>query len=149
MWKTAIVLLYLLILGIMDIREKKVPAVLLVLGILLALTVGAGERMGSGVGWGRAVHELLLGMMPGGFLLAAAYVTGKAGLGDGLVLIALGIIHGYLAGIILFCVSLFLLFLFSIGLLLLKKANGSTCIPYLPFLAAAYAICVYNFRGNF
>lgn len=150
MWKTAVVSLYLLTLGIMDIREKKVPVILLALGVVSALVIGMSEKIEIGTEWINIAGELFLGMIPGGFLLAVACLTNKAGYGDGLVLMILGMIYGYLPAVILLCVSLFLLSLFSIGLLVLGKAHRNTCIPYLPFLTIVYLVyflgkCVNKF----
>lgn len=138
MWKAAGVFFYLLVLSIMDVREKKVNGALLIAGMLAAGLLVIWEMVQGERGWGEVMLKALLGMMPGAFLLAVARVTGKAGYADGMVLAALGICQGYLTGAAVLCISLLYLSLCSAVLLLCKRVKGNTKMPYLPFLTAAY-----------
>ncbi|MCM1184937.1 MAG: prepilin peptidase [Lachnoclostridium sp.] len=147
MWKFIVVLIYLVILSIMDIREKQVPVYLLGVGLLLAAFVGAGERIREEELMGelhliRAVWKilpgLLLGLLPGIFLLGMAWMSRKAGTGDGVVLMILGLFTDYRICMIIFSASLFLASLFSVCMMALHRAHGRTCLPYIPFLTAAY-----------
>lgn len=151
MWKKTVAALYLVILGAMDIKEKKVPVWLLVLGMLGAVAVSLSEGFGDGTNWqgnlGGMLVEKLIGMLPGFFLLIMAYLTGKAGYGDGIVLLLSGILHGYRFTMALLCGSLLLVFLVCVLLLLFRKVGRDTRIPYLPFLAAAYTAWVFWEKG--
>ncbi len=129
---------YLTLLSILDIREKKVPVWLLLAGIGSAAVLKIVGELGNGRGWTSVLAELILGMMPGAFLLLVSFLSGKAGYGDGLVLLALGILYGYLPTFILLSGSLLLLSAISIILLLGKRVKRDTKIPYLPFLSAVY-----------
>ena len=71
MWITILTAVWLLAVSIMDIRSRRVPVWLLLLGGLPVLLAG-GYREGGGV-------NMVLGALPGILLLAAAFATGKAG----------------------------------------------------------------------
>ncbi len=140
MWKMIAVSAYLIILSAADIREKKVSVGLLALGSAAAglfLLHGLTVREDPGAFFCRCV----MGAAPGIFLLSVAWLTGKAGCGDGVVLMIMGICYGYLIGVVLLCVSLLFLSLCSGVLLMLKRVRGSTRMPYLPFLCAAF-LCI-------
>lgn len=138
MWKVIGVLIYLLALSIMDIRERKISIAWLAAGAVAVCGVLLLEKIAFGTDGEELMVRSLLGVIPGIFLLAVARLTGKAGYGDGLVLILLGIGFGYLFCVVLLCLSLFLLSLCSVVLLLCRRVNGNTPMPYLPFLTAAY-----------
>ena len=145
MWIIIGTMLYLIILSVLDIREKKVPVIPLAGGMLFALAVGMTEATEGGMKCMEIAGGMILGILPGGFMLGMAYFSGKAGYGDGVLLIIMGILNGYLAGIILLCMSLFILSAFSVCLLILRKADRHTSIPYIPFLTIAY-ICYQFFE---
>lgn len=143
MWKIVFVLFYLMVLSVMDIREKQVPLYLLLVGLFLAMTTGIGEGIREEeirgemnlirIGW-----KTLLGLMPGAFFLGIAWVSGKAGKGDGLVLMILGVFTDYRICMIIFSVSLLLVSAFSVCMMALRRIHRKTCLPYIPFLTAAY-----------
>ena len=127
-----VLLFYLVILSIYDCRERKVPTVLLCLGIAVAVIL-----CGMGISNGRIWYQLI-GWMPGAFLVLVAFATKKVGYADGLVLVVVGALLGYQRAVFLFCFSLILIVLVSVPLLLLHKFNGKTRIPYLPFITTAF-----------
>lgn len=147
MWKFILVLSYLVVLSIMDIREKQVPLYLLAVGLLLAACAGIGERLraeelAGGLRLIRAVWKilpgLLLGLFPGLLFLGMARLTQKAGTGDGLVLMIMGLFTDYRICMTIFSISLFLVSVFSVCMMVFCKVRGKDCLPYIPFLAAAY-----------
>ena len=135
-----IFLIYLLLLGFFDIRERTVPVVLLAAGSILALGVKLGDfaEMAENPKWFLAV--IVFGAMPGMFMLGVSWMTDKAGAGDGWALINLGLFTDYKTCIVLWGASMLVMAVISAGLLALKKVKGSTRLPYLPFLAMAYAV---------
>lgn len=138
------VLSYLSLLSIFDVREKKVPVIFVAAGIVAVFIVRFYEGVVNDINNTNEVRllaEMVLGMVPGIFLLVVAKLTGKAGYGDGAVLLILGILDGYLMCATLLCISLFLMSMFSISLMLLHKVCRNTKLPYLPFLTAAYVCC--------
>ena len=145
MWKTGILLVYLLILSIFDCRERKVPIALLlggVLGLCLLIFVemGCGTVLGEELGrlsLRDAWREWLLGALPGVFLVLVAVLTRKAGVADGVVLMEIGICLGYRITLLLLCISLMLMSLLCVPLLLMRRVKRKTELPYLPFLTGA------------
>ena len=126
---------WLAIISVFDIKSRRVSVWLLVIGGVIALPA---------IRWcciAREYLDLLKGMLPGLLFLAVAFFTRKAGYGDGVVLLILGMVtKGKVA--VLFGVSLFLISIFSIVLLTFHKVNRNTKMPYLPFLAAAWLLAM-------
>lgn len=109
----------------------------------MALFVGGGGIMLLTVAelfMGKTTWHQMFGMIPGVFLILVAVITGKVGLADGVVLSVIGVIVGYQAIMLLFCISLMLFSFVSIALLLLHKVKGQTRLPYIPFLTVALVV---------
>lgn len=133
MWITALTMIWLLGTSIMDIRKCNVPVWALVPGGLLTGIALVCQQTATG--------DMLQGMLPGIFLLATAFATKKAGYGDGIVMLFLGILSGG-RSLLIFGISLSLAAVVSLVLLVLRKAGKNTRIPFLPFLTAAWLITV-------
>ena len=132
MLKEAITAGWLIPMSVVDIRKRKVPVWMLGIGALGAAGVLLYEGLtGELNGW-----QVCRGLIPGGILLAAAFVTGKAGLADGIIVMLLGVFMA-LGG-------LFLLSLFSGILLALRRVKRNTKIPFVPFLTVGWMIAVWG-----
>lgn len=138
----AILLLYLIVLAVFDWKEQKIPLMLAVGGLLAAVTLSVYRVMCNMENWRWLTVSILLGMLPGIYMLAAAYLTGKAGSGDGITLLSLGMFTNYKTCILLWGLSMILMSLAAVGLLCARRANRNTRLPYLPFLTVAYAMGV-------
>lgn len=138
MWKEVIVLVWLTALGVCDAREKSVPLWLLWTGTALAGAAGLyGWRKGES-----DAMQLCRALVPGTALLILAWATGKAGWGDGVAVMALGLAGGYESCLTALFGGLILTALFSGGLLLTRKAGRNTKIPFVPFLTAGWLLVV-------
>lgn len=130
--------LWLLVLSFYDIRYKRVPVWMVMLG---------GAAM-AGIGIYRGVcgetkpADLLTGILPGMALLLLALGTRKAGWADGVILMLLGSVMGFRQCILIVMFSLLLISALSAVLLVLKKADKATVIPYVPFLSIGFVLCV-------
>lgn len=142
MWIVQVVTIWLLVISIMDIRRRRVPVWMLALGGALTLFTLV-YRYESGK---MDCFELLNGMLPGIVIMLIAFFTQKAGCGDGVVLLCIGMAAGGGKSFLLFGASLFLISIFSIILLAMRKVGKNTRIPYLPFLAAAWLLTFYSHR---
>ncbi len=128
--------IYLCLLSYFDIKERKVPTGLVIIGLCIALI------------W--IIYEILqgqmlrgfMGLVPGTILLLVAWFSKKAGLADGLILILVGALKGYAVSMLIFGISLVLIALFSGILLCMKKATRNTKIPYIPFLCGGYFLWI-------
>ncbi len=125
-----------------DIREKRIPLQILIVGgiwafIYLVLSVING---GADV-----LYKALPGLLPGAGLLLLGYLTEhKVGYGDGILLMIIGLMEGAGAVFLLFCIALFLQSVLAVLLVIIKKADKQTQIPFVPFLLLARIILLFD-----
>ena len=119
-----------------DIRQKKIPMWMLGVGGVWAvincifLVVAEGILI--------MLQTVFWGLLPGVGLLVLGFLTEKkVGYGDGLLLIIIGILEGGKMVFLTFCIGLFLQSLGAVLLVIVKKADKQTKIPFVPFLLAA------------
>ena len=130
----------------LDLMAKKVSLTLTGLffvtgfmGQLAGLFVGALGNVRSGQSSAMAVTELLLGLLPGIFLLAVSLVTGdKLGKGDAMVFLVCGIYLGLYQTILLLMFSLFVTGVCGCFCILLRKASYQSALPWMPFVFAGF-----------
>ena len=129
--------------AIHDIRRREVMRWMLAaaagLGIIAAVTGLAGQTAEP--------VTLAVSLLPGGALLAAAFLTREGiGYGDGFLALLLGPVFGaenMMAGLFL---AFLLSALCSIVLLALKRADRKTHLPFIPFLTSALGVVQLAFR---
>ena len=139
MWKAGVVFVYLLLLSIWDIRECRVPIVLLAVGSVFVGIVVVYEVLTGEISW----LQPLLGAFVGILMLLVAWFSKKSGCADGIVLLWVGSLYGYRQGMLILGVSLFLISLASVVLLMLRRVKRNSAIPYITFLTAGFAIVNY------
>ena len=136
MWKFVVLSFWLGILALTDLRWKRVPIWLLVVGGIFATYMSVYlytmER--------KNVTEFLWGLTPGVLLLLMSATTKKAGIADGVVLLCLSLSISYQECIVSFVFSLIAISLASLLLLALHKVRGNSKLPYLPFLLVGYIL---------
>lgn len=126
-----LVLAFLIGVSFIDVKKKKVP-----MWTLLILLVGG------------IVHQimdfqgfwlLLYDCMPGIVLLMIARITSQQiGYGDGLLVLGIGMLLGIQKSILVIMFALMGSFIIASILLLCKKANRKTQIPFFPCVLAGY-----------
>lgn len=128
--------LWLGVLAWMDIRRRHVPVWLLVISGMIVTSVSAYEA------WKETVNGIdrLCGIFPGGIMLLVAYATNMAGWADGVILLLLGLLTGFREIVCSFILSMLIISTVSLILVVLKRANRNTKLPYLPFLFAGYLV---------
>lgn len=123
----------LLILAIQDLRSKKVSTLICLLTIALifiALLIYKDSMVSS-----------LLGMGFGFIILGVSRITGgKIGLGDGMILTFTGLGLGFWRNVEMFAMALFMAAIVSIVLLVLKKVNRHSSLPFVPFILLSYIL---------
>jgi leader peptidase (prepilin peptidase)/N-methyltransferase len=88
-----------------------------------------------------SVVDRILGLSLGlGVVLLSKATGGKIGIGDGLALSVTGMGLGFWSNMELFAIALSLAAVFSIGLIVFRKANRKKTIPFMPFLFIAYLL---------
>lgn len=133
-------ILYLLGCSIYDFKWKKIPLWILALGGVLGLGFGSFQIYISGQ---RDWVSLLVGLIPGVCLMVAAWMSeDKIGLGDGLVVLNLGLFLKVELTILAAVLGLFFATLTGVGLMLAKKASLHTAMPFLPFLALGMIVVI-------
>lgn len=138
MWKEVLTAIWLVPMSIMDTRSKRVPVWMLWIGTAAAIGVLLYDGINGGLnGW-----QECRALLPGIILLAVAYATGKAGPADGVILMLFGVFTGYEDCVAASLGGLFLIALFSVVLLTLRRVKRDTRIPFVPFLAVGWLIVV-------
>lgn len=120
---------------IFDVQSKKIPLFILGAGGMWSVAGLIIKAIETGI------SQMLLfaipAILPGAVLLILSFLTEKKiGYGDGMVLMILGCMEGIRMAFLVFCIGLFLQSLFAVGLLIAKKADKQSCIPFMPFLLA-------------
>ena len=135
------VFLMLSISSIFDIRKKSIPIQILVaagIWAVICLTLSVTEN-GAEV-----LAGSLPGLLPGAVLLMLGFLTQqKVGYGDGILLIIMGLMEGVRMVLLTFCIGLFLQSILAVILVLFKKADKQTQIPFVPFLLTARVLILF------
>ena len=127
--------------SIYDIFKKRIPLQILLVGGVWAVICLVISVVTSGVD---ALYSGLCGLLPGAGLLLLGYLTDhKVGYGDGILLMIIGLLEGAQKVFLIFCAGLFLQSLLAVILLIMKKADKQTQIPFVPFLFLAQIILLF------
>lgn len=128
---------YFIILSIWDIRERQIPQYMLVAGTAIASVIlGINVFVVGDVFW--KMLTAFCGIIPGVGAMVLAKVSGKIGMGDGWVLLIVGLVSDYKICIAVLGVSMLLMASYSIIMLIVRRVTRDTMLPYLPFLTAAW-----------
>lgn len=129
--------LFLLIGSVLDVKTRRLP-------LLYLLLFGCAGILALCFGTPRDPAVFFRALLPGLLLLVIGAATREGvGYGDGVVVLILGILLGarLCAGAVL--AGLFLSALCSCLLLLFKRVNGKSRIPYIPFLTAGLGVITF------
>jgi len=125
---------YLCFLGWLDIRHRKIPLLYLLLGIGVAFSVLFFQEQGM---WILSLGGAGIGVA----FLGISKITKEAiGYGDSLLILGLGILLGFWQIMAVLVVAFSLTAISSMVLLVLKKMNRRTTLPFIPFLALGFLI---------
>ena len=128
-------LLCLAALSGIDLKIRKIPVLpVVLLGVLCSL-----YRLWCGSDF----WELIVGTVPGLLLLGVSVCTKESiGLGDGMVLLVLGMFCGARRAVAILGMALVLAAVLAMVLLILKRAGRKTELPFLPCLCGGYLLCI-------
>ena len=116
-----------------DIKTKTIS--------VTAVTIAAASVLLYRLCIGIGIWELVIGLIPGVFLLVLAFATRESiGIGDGLVLGMLGLFCGWRQCLAMLGMALVLSAFLSILLLLCHKVGRKTELPFLPSLLGGYLL---------
>ena len=136
LWWLIAVVVVLVVLSIFDIRSRRIPVSGFVIIFVMSL-------MYRGITDGRDVDLLgvVWSVIPGLLLIGLSVLTErKIGMGDGILILVLGPGLGLLRCIYLLAGAFFLCCVFSGALLLLRKADRKTRIPFVPFITLGMGV---------
>jgi leader peptidase (prepilin peptidase)/N-methyltransferase len=137
-----ILLLFLIAASYFDLRSRKIPYQILVAGTIV-ISIHTSSLV---VGGQMQIQECATSILPGVFLFLVGYFTRKVGYADAWILCLIGLYLGITDCVMIFCGSLLLAALIAVFLLFIKRANGKTTLPYLPFLTIASLFSPQIFR---
>lgn len=132
----------LVILSVIDIRRKIVPMWGILSTLLISMVVVCLKNEESP----SDMFIFCISLVPGLSMVFISWVTaGKVGIGDGLLLIAIGMGIGFENCIYVLCVALIFSCIVSGILLVLKKANRNTHIPFVPFITLGMGVVMCGY----
>jgi leader peptidase (prepilin peptidase)/N-methyltransferase len=130
----SIALIFLIICAINDILTKQIPlGVLIAFGIMAFILAALDGALSS---WSGGIR-----LLPGFMLLLIGFLTRQSiGYGDGMVVLIMGMLLGVHQCLIILFIGVILSSLVSIFILILKKGNYRTKLPFVPFLLVAWGV---------
>ncbi len=138
------VMMWLVIVGYIDFKEKIIPNALIVTGIcfwaiLTTVDILVAQSSVKQV----LLYSLVGGLLCGGILFSIAIIVKTAlGMGDVKMFTVLGLLYGVSNTYSILLFSMVLMAIVSIVLLILKKVTKKTAVPMAPFVVVGFLICV-------
>lgn len=135
--KTTIIIIFLTLSTILDVKKKEVNTILCVIVAAVGLVYELFIMKTN-------IAIIILGILPGVFLMLASIVTNEEiGKGDAVILSTIGIFLGLKKSILILINALFMTVLIGGIFLLIKKKNRKYKIPFVPFILFSYiSICI-------
>lgn len=128
--------------SIWDIRGKKLPAGMLLLDVL---TGGILMAVNREINWQKDGYLYVVGLLIGVILLLIGrFCGGCIGTADGIMTAVIGGVIGYHDTLLLLMNAILAAAVFSIVLIVIKKAGRGTTIPFIPFLLLGYLIILIS-----
>lgn len=128
--------------SIWDIRGKRLPAGLLILDVLAGGILMAVNRE---IDWWKDGYLYVVGILIGIFLLLMGrFCGGCIGTADGIMIAIIGGVIGYQDTLLLLMNAILAAAVFSIVLIVIKKARWGTTIPFIPFLLLGYLMILIS-----
>lgn len=140
LWWIIIIFLFLTVISLCDLKTQRVSGVLIIANFIVSIAFLLYKKDSTFV-------DCMVSCTPGCFLLIVSILTKeKIGMGDALLLIELGIAFGLELCVYGLMFALIGSFVISGILLILKKVNLTTRIPFVPFLTIGMGVSLYVFR---
>lgn len=138
MWVEILLFVFLGICAVYDGVERKIPLVVVWLGIIAAIVLHVQGRGGNGT-WQAAAASVI----PGVAFWMLSFITGeKVGYGDGWMLIMIGLFMGLWQCFLILMVGLISSSLVVLILLAAGKASRDYQLPFAPFLLFGMGVVV-------
>ena len=132
----ALVFIVLVIEALMDFRKKEVN--IPVLGILVVAAM-VMFFLGKDISVSNAIIGLAEGLL---LILVSVMTKGQIGIGDGILLAACGLMLGGKDNMVMFFFACLSSAIVSVLIMIIKKADKKTTIPFVPFMIPGFLIMV-------
>lgn len=138
--KCVVMIGILMICSYFDLKEKKIPVIAVLLGIIAITVINV-------IGQDISLPACLIGTVFGGLLLLISRLTKNAlGMGDALLVLMIGAGMGiYQTALVLFY-GLLVTAVVSTILLCMKRVKRNTEIPFVPFLLIGYVGVILSWQ---
>ena len=134
--RLSLVLAVLIVCAVSDYRKKEIK---LIFPMLLSIAAVAMFFLGGDI----AFKSVAAGMAEGIAIIILSLITqGRIGMGDGILLASTGLMLGWKDNFIMFFFACFLSACVSALILILKKGNRETKIPFIHFMVPGFLISV-------
>lgn len=139
MWEAVRIIvlgIFLFMEGIRDFKRHRIAMWSVFLFAVVGIALGIPEGMSV---W----RDMAAGITVGLVVLVLAKITeGKIGFGDGWVLMVTGLYLGFRGNLFLFMTALFVSAVTSVILLLSRRADKKTELPFVSFLFISYILTI-------
>ena len=132
---TVIIGLLLFVAAVIDLKSRQISRGFIVVLIIVSFT---SIFVKDDYGIWNSVGGALIGICAVGLSMISKEQIGR---GDGLVIAALGIALGFRECLATVCLASVIMALVSVVVLLLKKGNRKTRLPFIPALFVGYVTC--------
>ena len=138
-------MLWLAIVSLIDYREKIIPNSMILAGIAAWVIFFAVEVIFAKTPVKQLLaYSLGAALLCGGVLFVVALVVKTAlGMGDVKMVAVISLFYGLMNTYSIVLVSMVIMFIVSIILLILKKADRKTAIPMAPFVLAGFFVNIF------
>lgn len=127
----------LLVMSIQDIKACSVSNRYIA---ILAVVCVVGGSFGAGLSW----MDLLGGCSIGLGLVGVSILTKEQiGVGDGLVIAALGLLLGTIRTLTILSIASIIMACVSIFFIIIKKGTKKMKLPFLPAISIGYVVCTW------
>lgn len=130
----------LFVAGAMDLKSKTISR-----GIIFVLMIVcfAGAFIKVFINKEFGIWEIIGGVLIGFCAIGLSMVSrDQIGRGDGLVIAAIGLMLGFRKCLFAVCMASIIMTLVSVIVLILRKGNRNTRLPFVPALFAGYVMCM-------
>ncbi|MBO4702543.1 MAG: prepilin peptidase [Lachnospiraceae bacterium] len=131
-----LVFIVLVIEAVKDFRKKEVD--IPVLGILVVAAM-VMIFLGKDISVSNAIIGLAEGLL---LILVSVMTKGQIGMGDGILLAACGLMLGGKDNMVMFFFACLSSAIVSVLIMIIKKADKKTTIPFVPFMIPGFLIMV-------
>lgn len=135
-----LLILFLGICAVFDIRKKEIPVILILIGIAFSFGINIWQIHNKNI----TIADAGAALVVGAFMICVSFCTReRIGYGDGLILIVSGLMLGFYQCFLGLCISLLLSSVCALFLLITHKAGKDSGLPFVPFLTVGMGVSFF------